>query len=234
VASIQALRAIRSATRARRASRTGPCEPSCRLSRAAGARQSRGASARPRLRRTATPITNDRTCGSGPTSLIIPQPNGMLCVSLACRPGGPFHAAYIGFVVLGFIGILAGIALGSSWVRSPGFRTAHLTAIVVVWAESIAGVACSLMALEDSLRRKVGEPAYSTDFLSRIGYTPSSSYDFQAWVFTVCWAAFGLLVAFFWLLRRVGPGGTNAEKQFASRGKSALPLWDFVDALCEK
>jgi hypothetical protein len=110
------------------------------------------------------------------------------------------HAAYIAFVVLGLVAILAGYVMCWRWVRDPYFRTAHLAAIALVCVEAIAGVACPLTTLENALRLRAGEAGYPGDF---IGYWLDwiIFYNAPAWVFTAVYLAFGALVAStFWLV----------------------------------
>src|SRR5690348_6299968 len=111
-----------------------------------------------------------------------------------------FHAAYIAFVVFGLGAILAGSARGWRWVRDPYFRAAHLAAILLVCAEAIAGVACPLTTIENSLRTRAGGSGYPGDF---IGYWLDWMifYNAPGWVFTAIYLAFGALVlATLWLV----------------------------------
>jgi hypothetical protein len=102
------------------------------------------------------------------------------------------HVAFVVFVVGGFALIVAGIARGWGWVRHPGFRWAHLAAIVVVALEAIAGVACPLTVWEDLLRRgSLGETSFMGRWLGRLLY-----WDLPPWVFTLAYVAFAAAVAF--------------------------------------
>ncbi|MGD0074026.1 MAG: DUF2784 domain-containing protein [Candidatus Binataceae bacterium] len=103
------------------------------------------------------------------------------------------HAAYVGFVVLGFAAILIGVIRRWRWVRNFWFRALHLAAIGVVVLMAIAGVACPLTTLENYLREKVGDTGYPGDF---IGYWAHQLIFFRGplWVFTVCYVGFALLV----------------------------------------
>jgi len=104
-----------------------------------------------------------------------------------------FHAAYVAFVVLGLVAILAGIAMRWNWVRGFTFRAAHLAAIALVCIEALIGAMCPLTTLEDSLRIKGGEAPYPGDF---IGYWAHDLifYNAPSWVFTTCYLIFGALV----------------------------------------
>lgn len=120
------------------------------------------------------------------------------------------HVAYVAFVVLGLAAIFIGAAAGWKWVRNFWFRAAHLAAIAIVLFESIAGFACPLTTLENSLRIRAGESGYATDFL---GYWLDRLIFSRApgWVFIALYAAFTLAVALtLWLVpprRLPSPGG---------------------------
>ncbi len=103
------------------------------------------------------------------------------------------HAAYVGFVVLGLVAILVGIAFRWKWVRNPWFRSIHIGMIGIVVAEALAGIPCPLTVWEQRLRAAAGQIAYPGDF---IGYWTHRLLFYRAepWVFTVLYAAFGLAV----------------------------------------
>ncbi len=103
------------------------------------------------------------------------------------------HATFVAFVVLGLAAILVGAALRWRWVRNRWFRGVHLAAIMVVVAESLAGVACPLTVWEDQLRRQAGQGGYSGDFL---GYWAHRLIFFhgEPWMFTVAYVTFGACV----------------------------------------
>src|SRR5487761_1469884 len=92
------------------------------------------------------------------------------------------HVAYVAFVVLGLAAILIGGAAGWGWVRNLWFRAALLAAIALVLFESLAGIACPLTTLENSLRARAGQPRYAGAF---IGYWLDRLIFFSApgWVF---------------------------------------------------
>jgi hypothetical protein len=107
------------------------------------------------------------------------------------------HALFVGFVVIGFALILAGLALGWGWVRRPGFRYAHLAAIGIVVLQAWFGIECPLTTLESALRTRAGEAGYGTsfiqDWLYRLLY-----YQAETWIFTVVYTVFGAAVALVW------------------------------------
>ena len=103
------------------------------------------------------------------------------------------HAAYVGFVVLGLVAILVGIAFRWKWVRNPWFRWIHISMIGIVVAEALAGIPCPLTVWERQLREAAGQVAYGGDF---IGYWTHRLLFYRAepWVFTVVYVTFGLAV----------------------------------------
>ena len=110
------------------------------------------------------------------------------------------HAAYVAFVVLGLVAIIAGAALGWRWVRNFWLRVAHLAAIALVLAESIAGAICPLTTLENSLRTRAGESGYATTFLA-YWLDWLIFYNAPRWVFVALYAGFTAAVALtFWLV----------------------------------
>ena len=54
------------------------------------------------------------------------------------------HAAYVGFVVIGFVLILLGVVRKWDWIRNLWFRLIHLAMILVVVAEAWLGIVCPL------------------------------------------------------------------------------------------
>ena len=103
------------------------------------------------------------------------------------------HAAYVAFVVIGFVAILVGWAAGWYWVRNRYFRVAHLAMILFVCCEALIGTTCPLTLWENMLRAKGGESGYSRDF---VGYWLDSLIFYQAppWMFTTAYLTFGALV----------------------------------------
>jgi hypothetical protein len=109
------------------------------------------------------------------------------------------HAAYVAFVVLGLVAILAGAALRWNWTRNFKFRIVHLAAIALVCVESLTGAMCPLTTLEDSLRARSGGAEYPGEFL---GYWAHRLifYDFPPATFTPFYLAFAALVALTFVL----------------------------------
>jgi hypothetical protein len=85
------------------------------------------------------------------------------------------------------------------WVRDRFFRLAHLFAIGLVSTLSLLGIACPLTALEDWLRNgSVRAQSFIERWVNRLLY-----YDLPAWVFTLSYVVFALMVLLTW--RRIPP-----------------------------
>jgi hypothetical protein len=99
--------------------------------------------------------------------------------------------------------IFVGKACRWSWVRNPWFRVMHLLAIGVVIVQSWFSVICPLTTFEMVLRSRAGDTQYTGSFISHwlevILY-----YQAPAWVFAVCYTAFGAVVvgSWFWVRPR--------------------------------
>jgi hypothetical protein len=104
------------------------------------------------------------------------------------------HVLYVAFIVLGQLAILVGWSLRWAWVRGPLFRYAHLTAIAIVAAEVLFGIACPLTVWENRLRAAAGQEVVESTFIDRCLHN-LIFYDAARWVFTVCYVAFALFVA---------------------------------------
>ena len=112
------------------------------------------------------------------------------------------HALIALFIVGALPAIWIGSGLGWGWVRSRPFRLVHLFAIGLVSALSLLGMACPLTVLEDWLRdgsidsvSAVGAQGFIQRWLSRLLY-----YDVSAWVFTLAYVVFALMVLLTWRL----------------------------------
>jgi hypothetical protein len=125
------------------------------------------------------------------------------------------HASYVSFVVFGLVAVLIGAVLRWDWVRNFWFRTAHLAAIGIVVAESMAGIPCPLTVWEHQLRQAAGQASYTGDF---VGYWAHQLIFYRAepWVFTVIYVLFGLAVlAAFVLAPPHRPGHRDRMKPVA-------------------
>ncbi len=114
------------------------------------------------------------------------------------------HVLFVIFVISGLVLILVGKLRDWSWIRNPWFRVAHLGAIGVVVLQSWFGAICPLTTLEMALRRRAGDAVYSGTFISH-WLDSILYYRAPAWVFAVCYTAFGALVLLSWIWVRPRP-----------------------------
>ncbi|WP_431096189.1 DUF2784 domain-containing protein [Polaromonas aquatica] len=107
------------------------------------------------------------------------------------------HVGIVAFAVLGQLLFMAGGWRGWAWVRIAWVRLAHLALIGFVVAQSWLGEICPLTVWEQSLRLQAGQGSYVGSFiehwLSRLIF-----FNAPAWVFTVAYTAFGVLVLLSW------------------------------------
>ncbi len=103
------------------------------------------------------------------------------------------HAAYIAFVVFGFVAIMLGVAMRWRWVRNVYFRALHLAAILLVCVEALVGVPCPLTILEDRLRVLGADKPYPGSFVGHL-LDQLIFYNFPQWLFTVGYLSFSALV----------------------------------------
>ena len=75
------------------------------------------------------------------------------------------HLVYIVFIILGLILIAIGALARWRWIRSPWFRVAHLSAILVPLIETAIGLECPLTSLENLARMRAGQAAYGGSFV---------------------------------------------------------------------
>lgn len=103
------------------------------------------------------------------------------------------HAFFVLGVVMPVPLILIGVWRKWSWIRNRRFRVGHLSMMGIVVAEAVIGIACPLTVWEQALRTRAGEVAYEGSFIAhwvgRFLY-----YDFEPWVFTSVYLAFGGLI----------------------------------------
>jgi hypothetical protein len=103
------------------------------------------------------------------------------------------HLAYVSFVVLGQLLIMAGAALRWSWIRNLPFRLAHLAAIVIVALESVCNIDCPLTIWEGKLRLLAGHASSDESFVAR-GVHAIMFYRLDKWVFTTIYVCFAVAV----------------------------------------
>jgi hypothetical protein len=119
------------------------------------------------------------------------------------------HLGVILFVIGGLIAVVVGNLRGWRWVNSWPFRLVHLGAIAVVVAQAWLGKLCPLTTLESWLRVKAGSPSYTTSFIEH-WVQSIIFYEAPAWIFTVAYTVFGLLVVIAWW--RFPPGRTGRHQ----------------------
>lgn len=103
------------------------------------------------------------------------------------------HVAYVAFVIVGQLAILAGMVLGWKWIRNFWFRIAHVTAIAIVAFEAICGIECPLTVWERGLRALAGQPVSDATFVGRLLHS-MLFYQAPSEVFTASYVGFALLV----------------------------------------
>jgi len=106
------------------------------------------------------------------------------------------HFGIACFIVLGLCLTWLGIALSWRWVRNFWFRLIHLTAIVYVAVEALAGVVCPLTLWEDTLRDSLGaQPSFVARWVRRLLF-----YELPEWVFTIAYVGVAAATAITWWL----------------------------------
>lgn len=114
------------------------------------------------------------------------------------------HVAFVCFVIAGLLLVLIGKPMGWQWIRNPWFRIVHLVAIGIVVLQAWIGVICPLTTIEMALRQRAGDAVYSGTFMSH-WLESLLYYRAPAWVFAVCYTAFGGLVILSWFWVRPEP-----------------------------
>ena len=107
------------------------------------------------------------------------------------------HFGVVLFVIGGLALIVIGNRLGWPWVNRPALRLAHAAAIATVIAQAWLGVVCPLTTLESWLRIQGGGERYEAGFIEHWIHR-LMFFSAPAWVFTMLYTAFGLLVAAVW------------------------------------
>ncbi len=107
------------------------------------------------------------------------------------------HAALVVFVVAGPLLVMLGAARAWFWTAQRGWRRLHLLAIAIVVVEAWLGIECPLTTLEAWLRLQAGQPLHGQGFIAHwVGRL--LFYEAPAWVFTLVYSGFALLVAWTW------------------------------------
>jgi hypothetical protein len=111
------------------------------------------------------------------------------------------HFMFVLFVVGGFALVLLGAALRWSWCVS-NVPVGASGAILLVAAESLAGVACPLTVWEDALRLSGPQDAsFVGRWVARLLY-----YDFPEWLFAAAYTVFALAAVLAWRVVPPHPG----------------------------
>ena len=104
------------------------------------------------------------------------------------------HALVALYIVGGFAAIWLGAPLGWGWVRARRFRFWHLAAIGIVALLAALDIPCPLTALEDWLRTgSIGPQGCIELWGGRLLF-----YALPAWMFTLAYGLFALLVLLTW------------------------------------
>ena len=111
------------------------------------------------------------------------------------------HFAFVSFVLVGLLLVWVGKLCGWNFVRNIWFRVAHLCAIGVVAAESLAGFICPLTTWENRLRFMAGgEEQYQGSFIQHWLHQVMF-FELSENVFTVIYIIFFAAVALsFWFV----------------------------------
>jgi len=104
------------------------------------------------------------------------------------------HLILVCFYVFGELFVIFGYFFKWRWIRNFVFRIIHLSFVFIIAVESIIGIWCPLTVWEYKLRRLSGQiHGKKESFVGRlIGYI--IYYDLPAWIFTVIYILFALLV----------------------------------------
>jgi len=134
------------------------------------------------------------------------------------------HFGFVAFVVVGLAVIWLGGALKWPWVRNFWFRMAHLAAIGIVVAESVAGVICPLTTWEDHLRRLAGGGEnYAGSFIQhwvhKVMFFEASESTFT----TIYIVFFSAVLGSFWAVRPRWPARKLTATATAESPSRAAP-----------
>jgi hypothetical protein len=108
------------------------------------------------------------------------------------------HVLFVAFVMLGLVAVLLGKYCRWGWVKNWWFRLAHLVAIGIVIAKSWLSMVCPITEWESRSREAADGSSYSISFIQHWLHK-ALFYNFEPWVFTVAYTAFGILVVAAWL-----------------------------------
>jgi hypothetical protein len=102
------------------------------------------------------------------------------------------HLSYVAYVLIGQLLIILGLCCRWSWVRNIWFRLTHLSAILIVAFETLAGFKCPLTTLEEWLRGSATHASFIGRLLDRIlFYSPE---EVAQETLNLCYLAFALVI----------------------------------------
>lgn len=127
------------------------------------------------------------------------------------------HLATVLFVIGGLVAIVIGNLRNWRWVNGLTFRITHLVVIAIVVAQAWLGRLCPLTILENWLREQAGQASYRGSFIQHWVETVLY-YDAPAWVFTLAYTGFALLVLVAWLCFPLNSKPADDRKRQTVRG----------------
>lgn len=133
------------------------------------------------------------------------------------------HFGYVAFVVLGFVAILIGAALGRSFVRNRRFRWTHLVCTLIPPIEALSGVLCPLTTWEADLRRSAGQSPEDISFIAKLVrgmFMVETSQE----TLTVCYVIFGVSVVAAMFLIRPRPRARTVSEGGEASSDDGTPL----------
>jgi len=110
------------------------------------------------------------------------------------------HFAVVVFNVFWIVAIPLGAWRGWKFIRSFGWRLAHLIVMGVVALQALVGALCFLTLWQDALVRAAGGPAGETSLIERI-VTRLIFWPIPLWAFVIIYvAAFAYALAMWWVV----------------------------------
>lgn len=103
------------------------------------------------------------------------------------------HMGYVLVVIMGLPATWIGIVCRAPWARNFWWRCGHLSMILIVVIEALAGITCPLTTWEFQLRELAQDQTYRGAFIANLVHD-WLFVDIQPWVLTVCYSLFGSLV----------------------------------------
>jgi hypothetical protein len=111
------------------------------------------------------------------------------------------HFGYVGFVVVGELLILIGIALGWKWIRNIWFRVPHLLAMLYPAFEMFSHIECPLTVWEYYLRKAANQEAVEGSFVGRlINNLMMFNLGDDSWVWLWIYGGMALLIVLTFVL----------------------------------